>query len=120
MTPHIQNIHTIPTKHALRTVVVVSEEPHEHVLDSLRHAADYDVIFVESPAHAYSRIKHVSPQLVIVCLSTDDMNGFQVLSMLKLDRETSRIPVVTFTVERSHGFGNDSGDGSLMTRFSLN
>jgi CheY-like chemotaxis protein len=112
MTPHIQNIHSIPTKHALRTVVVVSEEPHEHVVDSLGYAADYDVVFVESTAHAYSRIKHVAPQLVIVCLSTDDMNSFQVLSMLKLDRETSRIPVVTFTV--------DSVDGSLRMPFSLN
>jgi len=56
------------------------------------------VVFVESTEHAYSHIKRLSPHLIIVCLDIDDMDGFQVLSMLKLDNETKGIPVVTCTV----------------------
>ena len=67
---------------------------HQTVLD----AGQYDVVFVESTEHAYSHIKRLSPHLIIVCLDIDDIDGFQVLSMLKLDSETKGIPVVTCTV----------------------
>jgi PleD family two-component response regulator len=43
---------------------------------------------------SYSQIKRVTPELVIVCLSFDDVEAFQLMSMLKLDRDTSTIPVV--------------------------
>ncbi|MND01906.1 hypothetical protein D3C83_210850 [compost metagenome] len=33
-----------------------------------------------------------------MCLDIDDLDGFQVLSMLKLDADTKEIPVVTCTV----------------------
>src|SRR5437762_4598263 len=49
-------------------------------------AGHYDVVFVESNAHAYSHIKREKPSLVILCLDMHEREGFQVLSMLKLDR----------------------------------
>jgi PleD family two-component response regulator len=67
----------------------------EHVLE----AGHYDIVFVESSAHAYSQIKRVRPNLVILCVRIDDPEGFQVLSMLKLDEETRDIPVLTYTTE---------------------
>jgi CheY-like chemotaxis protein len=36
---------------------------------------------------------------VILCVRIDDADGFQVLSMLKLDDETREIPVLTYTEE---------------------
>src|SRR6266852_4511035 len=62
-------------------------------------AGHYDIVFVESSAHAYSQIKRVRPNLVILCVRIDDPEGFQVLSMLKLDEETRDIPVLTYTTE---------------------
>ena len=62
-------------------------------------AGHYDVVFVESSEHAYSQIKRVQPNLVILCVRIDDADGFQVLSMLKLDEETREIPVLTYTTE---------------------
>lgn len=50
--------------------------------------------------YAYSHIKRLTPHLVIVCLDNDDLGGFQVLSMLKLDEDTKDIPVVTWSVTR--------------------
>ncbi len=55
---------------------------------------DYDVIVVESIACGYSRIKQVTPDLVVL-LEIDDFAACQLLSMLKVDRDVSRIPVVT-------------------------
>ncbi|PWT81383.1 MAG: hypothetical protein C5B57_10565 [Blastocatellia bacterium] len=71
---------------------------------------DHDVVFVESIANAYSHIKRMSPDLIVVCLSADDADGCQVLSMLKLDTETSRIPIVTYTTPDSQASESD-GDG---------
>lgn len=81
-------------------VVIVNGRP--EVLELVEHALDaghYDVIFVESGANAYSEIRRVQPQLVILCVRFDEGDGFQVLTMLKLDPETRNIPVVTFTAE---------------------
>jgi CheY-like chemotaxis protein len=89
-------------------------------------AGDYDVVFVEGIAHAYSRIKHVMPSLVIVCLSVDDLDGFHLLSMLKLDGETARIPVVTYTAAPVDAIEDDSVDADdgfahrRMTASSMN
>jgi PleD family two-component response regulator len=69
------------------------------LLETVLDAGHYDVIFVESGTHAYSQIKRVQPDLVILCVRIDDLEGFQVLSMLKLDEETRHIPVLTYTTE---------------------
>ena len=55
--------------------------------------------FVESTRHAYSQVKRVQPNLVILCVRIDDADGFQVLSMLKLDADTRDIPILTYTME---------------------
>jgi CheY-like chemotaxis protein len=80
-------------------VVVVSKQSQLNgLLETVLDAGQYDVVFVESTEHAYSHIKRLTPQLIIVCLDIDDIDGFQVLSMLKLDNDTKSIPVVTCTV----------------------
>ena len=86
---------------ALQRVIVISKHPQVHdLLETVLDAGHYDVIFVESTEHAYSQIKRVAPDLVIICLEIDDPDGFQVLSMLKLDSDTKLIPVLTCTTER--------------------
>lgn len=58
------------------------------------------VVFLENYDHGYSRIKAEQPQLVFVCINGDlesNPKWMQVLSMLKLDRETRDIPLLTFT-----------------------
>ena len=86
-------------KSAPQQVVVVSKQSQMNgLLETVLDAGQYDVVFVESTEHAYSHIKRLAPNLIIVCLDVDDIDGFQVLSMLKLDNETKGIPVVTCTV----------------------
>lgn len=69
------------------------------LVEAALDAGHYDVVFVESSDHAYSQIRRVQPNLVILCLRIEDTEGFRVLSMLKLDDETRNIPVLTYTTE---------------------
>jgi CheY-like chemotaxis protein len=81
-------------------VVIVNNGPEAlELLETVLEAGRYDVVFVESNEHAYSQIKRVQPDLVILCVRIDDMSGFQVLSMLKLDGDTRDIPVMTYTTD---------------------
>lgn len=69
------------------------------MLETVLDAGRYDMVFVESSDRAYSQIKKVVPHLVILCARIDDVNGFHLLTMLKLDVETRDIPVLTYTSE---------------------
>ena len=81
-------------------VVIVNGTPEIlDLLESVLDAGHYDVVFVESSHHAYSQIKRVQPNLVILCVRITEADGFQVLSMLKLDEQTREIPVLTYTTE---------------------
>src|SRR5919112_850511 len=69
------------------------------MLETVLDAGRYDMVFVESGDRAYSQVKKVLPHLVILCARIEDLNGFQLLTMLKLDHETKDIPVLTYTTE---------------------
>jgi PleD family two-component response regulator len=82
-----------------KVVVVNGSTEILDLLETVLDAGHYDVVFVESSEHAYSQIKRVQPNLVILCVNIQDLNGFQVLSMLKLDADTRDIPVLTHTTD---------------------
>lgn len=69
------------------------------MLETVLDAGRYDMVFVESNDHAYSQIKKVLPNLVILCARIEHLEGFQLLTMLKLDPDTRDIPVLTYTTE---------------------
>src|SRR3977135_2770979 len=93
-------LHSIAPAVTAQKVVIVNGSPEIlEMLDTVLAAGRYDVVFVESSEHAYSQIKRVQPNLVILCVRIDRADGFQVLSMLKLDEETRSIPVLTYTTE---------------------
>jgi PleD family two-component response regulator len=92
--------HSAAATGAAQKVVIVNGSP--EMLELLETALDgghYDVVFVESTQHAYSQVKRVQPNLVILCVRIDEAEGFQVLSMLKLDDATREIPVLTYAAE---------------------
>src|SRR5258705_13954144 len=88
------------TTTATQKVVIVNGS-HEMLglLETVLEAGHYDVVMVESSSHAYTQIKRVQPNLVILCLSAADVEGYQVLSMLTLDPATRDIPVLTYSTE---------------------
>ena len=88
-----------PAATAQRVVIVNGNMEMLELLDRIVDAARYDIVFVETSEHAYSQIKRLQPHLVLLCVRIDDVDGFQVLSMLKLDDQTRGIPVLTYTTE---------------------
>ena len=84
---------------AQKVVIVNGSAGILELVETVLDAGHYDVVFVESSEHAYSQIKRVLPNLVILCVHVDDHDALQVLSMLKLDEETRGIPVLTYTTE---------------------
>ena len=104
---------------AQKVVIVNGSNQMLEMLETVLDAGHYDVVFVESNEHAYSQIKRVQPNLVILCMRIEDRDGFQVLSMLKLDDETRRIPVVTYTTEyEGQEIEEDVPDASELEMFS--
>src|ERR1051325_4017634 len=90
------------TNHAATTpiqkgVVVNGNTEVLGMLETVLDAGRYDMVFVESADHAYSQVKKVLPNLVILCARLDQLDGFQLLTMLTLDPETRTIPVLTYT-----------------------
>ena len=97
-----RNAHESVAFSATQKVVIVNG--HTEIVDfleSVLEAGHYDIVFVESTEHAYSQIKRVQPNLVILCVNIEDSAGFSVLSMLSLDKDTRDIPILTYTVECS-------------------
>ena len=118
MTTNVQTPMTV--RSTSQQVVVVSKQSQLNgLLETVLDAGQYDVVFVESTEHAYSHIKRLTPHLIIVCLDIDDLDGFQVLSMLKLDAETRDIPVLTYASEQSDEesdaeYDTESSDAELF------
>jgi PleD family two-component response regulator len=82
-----------------KVVVVNGNTEVLNMLESVLDAGRYDMVFVESGEHAYSQVKKIVPNLVILCARIEQLQGFQLLTMLKLDPETRNIPVLTYTTE---------------------
>jgi CheY-like chemotaxis protein len=88
--------HSRAVEDAMQKVVIVNGTT--DLLDMVQPvltAGHYDVVFVESNSHAYSHIKQEKPSLIILCIDMHEREGFQVLSMLKLDQDTREIPLLT-------------------------
>ena len=95
---------------AQKVVIVNGSRETLALVESVLDAGHYDVVFAADLAHAYSAIKENRPDLVILCLALDDPVGFQVLSMLHLDEDTRRIPLLTYTGDPVRPDPDDDAD----------
>ena len=100
VTNHIvDTTYAISTTDSQQVVIVDGSAEIMDVIETVLDAGNYDIVFVESTEHAYSQIKRVQPNLVILCVDVDEPAGFHVLSMLKLDPDTRHIEILTCTIE---------------------
>jgi PleD family two-component response regulator len=97
---HMSEISQLPVQ---KVVVVNGNAEVLGMLETVLDAGRYDMVFVESPDRAYSSIRRLLPNLVILCTRVEDLEGFQLLTMLKLDDLTRDIPVLTYTTESEEG-----------------
>jgi PleD family two-component response regulator len=117
--PALRGSEIAPGTGAQKVVIVNGSPEILELIETALDAGRYDIVFVESTEHAYSQIKRVQPNLVILCVRIEDMDGFQVLSMLKLDEETRGIPVLTYTNEHEGQNADEEipelSDGEMFT-----
>jgi len=93
------DMNRIAAMQAQKVVVVNGNTEVLGMLETVLDAGRYDMVFVESSDRAYTQIKKVLPNLVILCTRIEELDGFQLLTMLKLDQETKDIPILTYTTE---------------------
>jgi DNA-binding NarL/FixJ family response regulator len=95
----------------LSVVAVSNDTLRPELLDRLLvDNNDYNVV-VESIERAYSRIRRVQPDVVVVFMNIDDVDACHLLSMLHIDRELRGMSIVSCTT------GPGAGDTHLLHDF---
>jgi signal transduction histidine kinase len=82
-----------------KRVLVVDDEPSiVAALTELLEPAGYRVIGCESGSQAVARTRQQRPDAVVLDIMMPEINGFDVLRLLKSDPETADIPVIVLSV----------------------
>lgn len=82
-----------------RKILVVDDEPHlvDMVATRLR-ANRYEAVTAVRGGEGIEKAKREKPDLILLDVLMPDMDGYGVLSRLKEDKETEKIPVIMLTV----------------------
>ncbi|MFQ5876858.1 MAG: PleD family two-component system response regulator [Acidobacteriota bacterium] len=82
-----------------RTIMVVDDDA--DIADMTRvilEQSGYQVIPAASGAEALRKLRRAQPDLIILDINMPEMDGWQVLRLLKAEARTSRIPVAMFSI----------------------
>ena len=85
-----------PANSARQLAVFVGGADSLAVVEPVLEGRAYDVEFVAADDEPYATIAALRPDLVVVSLALDEIAGFQLLTMLRLDPETASIPVLSY------------------------
>ncbi len=99
-----------------RTVMVVDDDA--DIVDMTRlilEGGGYRVVPAASGPEALQKIETAQPDLILLDINMPEMDGFQVLRVLKVDDRTSTIPVALFSIksevrDRLHGLQEGAYD----------
>ena len=80
-----------------RIMVVNDSMEFLQLMEELLTGEGYDVSLVETGAGTRAAAKQIRPDLLILDVRLPDMNGFEVLNLLRLDPDTQAIPVLLCT-----------------------
>ncbi len=76
-----------------KILVVDDEDDILHFLELVLQEKGYDVLTASSGHEALTRAQIDKPDLVLLDIMMPQMDGWEVLKLLRVDDETSRIPV---------------------------
>ncbi len=83
-----------------RTVMVVDDDA--DILDMTRlvlEGGGYRVLPAGGGQEALRTLEEAAPDLILLDINMPDMDGWQVLRMLKVDERTTSIPVAMFSIK---------------------
>ncbi len=101
-------------------VLVVDDSPVdlEH-LKSIVESAGYQVITATNGREAYEKAKKNRPDLILMDVVMDDVDGFEACRNITSDRETGNIPVVFVTSKNQKAdrvWGELQGGRGMITK----
>lgn len=86
------------------------------VVEPVLDGRAYDVEFVDTTDEPYATIAALKPDLIVVSLDLEDVSGFQLLTMLRLDPNTAAIPVLSYVKDSEvSALGSTGVEPSLAT-----
>jgi DNA-binding response OmpR family regulator len=101
-------------------VLIVDDEPDVLLLCKVNLEFEgYSVIEARNGVEALDKVKEHNPDLVLLDIMMPDLDGWQVLSLLKDDPATAQIPVVMLTAkvqERDQIRGWSEGAADYVTK----
>jgi len=82
------------------TVLIVDDDPKAiKIISSYFDAGSYKITSANGGDEALKAVHQTIPDLMILDLMMPDVNGFEVISQLKKDKETRQIPIVVMTAK---------------------
>lgn len=66
------------------------------VVEPVLDGRSYEIEFVDADDEPYATIAALKPDLVVVSLDLNELDGFLLLTMLRLDPSTAEIPVLSY------------------------
>lgn len=87
-----------------RTIMVVDDDADIVELTRLvLEGGGYRVVPASSGPEALRKIEQAHPDLILLDINMPEMDGFQVLRVLKVDERTQTIPVALFSIKMEVG-----------------
>jgi DNA-binding response OmpR family regulator len=98
-----------------KKVMVIDDEPAIHkLLQTILEHEGFQIMGLEERKDARETVSRRRPDVIILDIMMPEVDGFQILKMLKEDEETREIPVLVLTVrslredrERAMALGAD-------------
>jgi DNA-binding response OmpR family regulator len=86
-----------------KKVLVIDDEPAVHrLLQIILEDECFDIVGMEESKDSGDMLSRSKPDLIILDIMMPEVNGFDVLRVLKSDEETRDIPVIILTASNRH------------------
>ena len=115
--------HDLPSK---RILVVNDTQEILELFDDLLTSFGHQVTLMSFAPNELDRVKQADPELIIIdfILGGREMDGWQLVQKLKMDRDTERIPIIVCTaavheVREQEGYLTAQGIVVLLKPFSI-
>jgi CheY-like chemotaxis protein len=79
-------------------ILIVDDEPDTlDTLAAILRARKYEVMIASSGAEGIEKAKKEKPDLILLDILMPNIDGYEVCTRLKLDKDTSKIPIIMLT-----------------------
>jgi CheY-like chemotaxis protein len=86
-----------------KKILVIDDEPAVHrLLQIILEEEGFDIVGMEGQEGSGSAVSKSKPDLIILDIRMPEVNGLEILRMLKSDEDTHNIPVIILTASNRH------------------